>query len=711
MYFAPAYVLRAGYAEVNRIGVFLSSAMSGHKRLQMTRNIGIIAHIDAGKTTVTERILYYTGKSHKMGEVHNGEAVMDWMEQEQERGITITSAVTTCLWHDHEIHLIDTPGHVDFTIEVERSLRVLDGAIGVFCAVGGVEPQSETVWHQADRYKIPKIAFINKMDRLGADFAGVVDQMRQKLGARPLVLQMPIGMEADFAGVVDLVRMKLVRWDESTLGFVYELVDIPTEYVQDAQANRTALVESLAEHDDAIMEKYLADEMLESRDLLSAIRQATLTLKLVPVLSGSALKNKGIQLLLDAIVDFLPSPLDVPPILGQHPGTGEEQTRPSSDAKPFSGLAFKIQMDQGRKLTYVRVYSGTVSTGDTIYNVNRKQKEKVARIFQMHANKRERRAKAGAGEIVAILGLKSTRTGDSICDPEHPILLEHIEFYEPVISIAIEPRTRADEEKTLQALEKLAEEDPTFHSRQDPDTGQTILSGMGELHLDVLVNRLLREYSVQVNVGKPQVVYRETITAAIEAEATFDREIAGVPHFAQVELHLEPRPRGRGNRFRQLVRDGSIPDFFIPAVEEGVMESLESGVIAGYPMVDVEAALIGGTFRDQTSSELAFKVAASNALQEGCRKAQPELLEPIMSVEVIVPEEFTGEVINDLTTRKGKIEGVDSKRSVKIIDATVALSQMFGYSTSLRSASQGRATFTMQFSHFDRLVEKKELYF
>jgi len=684
--------------------------MSERKRLQTTRNIGIIAHIDAGKTTVTERILYYTGKSHKMGEVHNGEAVMDWMEQEQERGITITSAVTTCLWRDNELHLIDTPGHVDFTIEVERSLRVLDGAIGVFCAVGGVEPQSETVWHQADRYKIPKIAFINKMDRLGADFSGVVDQMRQKLGARPLVVQMPVGAEADFAGVIDLVKMKLVRWDESTLGLVYELVDIPSEYIKDAQANRTALLESLAELDDTIMEKYLADEVLEPHDLLSAIRQATLKLNLVPVLCGSALKNKGVQLLLDAIVDFLPSPLDVPPVAGQNPQTGEEETRASSDAEPFSGLAFKIQMDQGRKLTYVRVYSGTVSSGAQVYNVSRKQKEKVARIFQMHANKRERHTKAGAGEIVAIMGLKSTRTGDTICAPEHPILLEHIEFYEPVISIALEARTRADEDKTLQALEKLAEEDPTFISRQDPDTGQTIISGMGELHLDVLVNRLLREYSLQVNVGKPQVVYRETITVAAGAEATFDREIAGISHFAQVELHLEPRSRGKGNRFRQLVRDGSIPDSFIPAVEEGIMESLESGVIAGYPVVDVEVAVIGGTFREQTSSELAYKVAASTALQEGCRKGQPELLEPIMSVEIIVPEEFTGEVINDLNARKGKIEGVHSKRSVKIIDAIVALSQMFGYSTALRSASQGRATFTMQFSHFDSLVEKKELY-
>ncbi len=684
--------------------------MSERKRLQRTRNIGIIAHIDAGKTTVTERILYYTGKSHKMGEVHNGEAVMDWMVQEQERGITITSAVTTCLWRHHELHLIDTPGHVDFTIEVERSLRVLDGAIGVFCAVGGVEPQSETVWHQADKYRIPKIAFINKMDRLGADFSGTVNQMREKLGARPLLLQMPLGAEADFAGVIDLLKMQAVRWDDSTLGLVYEFTPIPPEYVEDAKANRTDLLESLAEVDDAIMEKYLADDMLGPEQLLPAIRQATLKLDLVPVLCGSALKNKGIQLLLDAIVDLLPSPLDVPAVAGHHPESGEDEIRASSDAEPFAGLAFKVQMDQGRKLTYVRVYSGTVSAGSQVYNVNRNQKEKIARLFQMHANKREKRAKVGAGEIVAMVGLKSTSTGDTICDPEHPILLEHIEFYEPVISIAMEPRTRADEEKTLQSLEKLAEEDPTFHFRQDPDTGQTIISGMGELHLDVLVNRLLREYSVQVNVGKPQVVYRETVTTAVEVESTFDREIAGVPHYGRVELHLEPRPRGKGNLFRALVRDGSIPESFIPAVEEGVIQSLESGVIAGYPIVDVEVAVIGGTFKEQTASELAFKVAASTALQEGCRKAQPQLLEPIMSVEIIVPEEFTGEVINDLNARKGKIEGVHSKRSVKIIRATVALSQMFGYSTALRSASQGRATFTMQFSHFDTLVEKKELY-
>lgn len=685
--------------------------MSGVKRLQKTRNIGIIAHIDAGKTTVTERILYYTGKSHKMGEVHDGEAVMDWMEQEQERGITITSAVTTCLWRDYEFHLIDTPGHVDFTIEVERSLRVLDGAIGVFCAVGGVEPQSETVWHQADKYRVPKIAFINKMDRLGADFTGAVDQMRDKLGTRPLVLQIPMGSEADFVGVIDLLRMQAVLWDESTLGLAYEFTAIPPEYEEQARANRTELLESLAELDDTIMEKYLADEVLEPEDLLPVVRQATLKLKLVPVLCGSALKNKGIQLLLDAIIDFLPSPLDVEAVSGQHPETREKETRASSDNEPFAGLAFKIQMDQGRKLTYVRVYSGTVSAGAEVYNVNRKQKEKVARIFQMHANKRERRAKAGAGEIVAMVGLKSTTTGDTICAPNNPILLEHIEFYEPVISIAMEPRTRADEDKTIQSLEKLAEEDPTFHFRQDPDTGQTIISGMGELHLDILVNRLLREYAIQVNVGKPQVVYRETITRSAEVKSSFDREIAGVPHYAQVELHLEPRPRGKGNLFRDLVRDGSLPKSLIPAVEEGVVESFESGVIAGYPVVDVEVAVIGGIYKEQTASELAFKVAASTALQEGCRKAQPQLLEPIMSVEIIVPEEFTGEVINDLNIRKGKIEGIHSRRSVKIIHATVALSQMFGYSTALRSASQGRATFTMQFSHFDSLVEKKELFF
>lgn len=549
------------------------------------------------------------------------------------------------------------------------------------------------------------------MDRLGADFSGAVEQMREKLGAKPLVLQIPMGAEAEFSGVIDLLRMQAVNWDDSTLGFVYEYSPIPPELAEDAKANRVELLESLAEFDDTIMEKYLADEILGPEDLRPVIRQATLDLKVVPVLCGSALKNKGIQLLLDAIVDFLPSPLDVAAVVGHHPESGEEDIRASSDKEPFAGLAFKIQMDQGRKLTYVRIYSGTVSVGATVYNANRKHKEKVARIFQMHANKRERLSKAGAGEIVVMVGLKSTITGDTICNPAHPILLEHIEFYEPVISIAMEPRTRADEDKTLPSLEKLAEEDPTFHFRQDPDTGQTIISGMGELHLDILVNRLLREYSMQVNVGKPQVVYRETITAAVEAEATFDREIAGDPHFARVELHLEPRPRGKGNFLRQLVRDGSVPASFLPAVEEGIMESLESGVIAGYPMVDVEVAVIGGTSREQTASELAFKVAASTALQEACRKAQPQLLEPIMSVEIIVPEEFTGEVINDLNIRKGKIERVDTKRSVKVMHATVALSQMFGYSTALRSASQGRATFTMQFSHFDSLVEKKELYF
>ncbi len=683
--------------------------MSERKRLQRTRNIGIIAHIDAGKTTVTERVLFYTGKSHKMGEVHDGEAVMDWMEQEQERGITITSAVTTCLWRDHELHLIDTPGHVDFTIEVERSLRVLDGAIGVFCAVGGVEPQSEKVWHQADKFQIPKIAFINKMDRLGADFSGTVQQMHEKLGAQPLVLQIPMGSEADFAGSIDLVRMRAVRWDESTLGIDYEFTPIPAEYVDKAKENRIELLESLAELDDAIMEKYLADEPIDPENLFPVIRRATLDLKVVPILCGSALKNKGIQPLLDAIVDFLPSPLDVAAVVGQHPKSGEKEVRTSGDQEPFAGLAFKVQMDQGRKLTYVRIYSGSVVAGSAVYNANREKKEKIARIFQMHANKRDRRPRAGAGEIVVMVGLKETTTGDTICDPQHPILLEHIEFYEPVISIAIEPRTRADEEKTLQSLEKLTQEDPTFRFHQDPDTGQTIISGMGELHLDIIVNRLLREYSLQVNVGMPQVVYRETITASVEAEFTFEREIAGVPHYARVELHLEPRSRGAGNLFRELVRDESIPPSIIPAVEEGVMESLEHGVVAGYPMVDVEVAVIGGTFKEQTATELAFKVAASSALQEGCRKAKPLLLEPIMSVEIIVPEEFTGEVINDLSMRKGKIEAVNTKRSVKVIRSTVALSQMFGYSTTLRSASQGRATFTMQFSHFDNLVEPKGL--
>jgi elongation factor G len=681
--------------------------MSELKRLQRTRNIGIIAHIDAGKTTVTERILYYTGKSHKMGEVHDGEAVMDWMEQEQERGITITSAVTTCFWRDYELHLIDTPGHVDFTIEVERSLRVLDGAIGVFCAVGGVEPQSETVWHQADKYRVPKIAFINKMDRLGADFPGTVQQIRHKLGARPLVLQMPMGAETDFAGVIDLLRMQAVRWDDSTLGLIYHLLAIPHEYLEEALLRREELLEAVAELDDGLMEQYLADAPLRLEDLLPVIRRATLDLKVVPVLCGSALKNKGIQLLLDAIVDFLPSPLDVAAIVGHNPKSGQQEVRTSSDRQPFAGLAFKINMDQGRKLTYIRVYSGSVTVGSEVYNANKSETEKVARIYQMHANKRERHSQAATGEIVAMVGLKRSSTGDTLCDPEHPILLERMEFYEPVISIAMEPRTRADEEKILQALEKLAEEDPTFHFHQDPDTGQTIISGMGELHLDILVDRLLREYFVQVNVGKPQVVYRETITAAQESAGTFDREIAGVHHYAQVQLHLEPRPRGKGNRFRDLVRDGSIPQPYIAAIEEGVVESLESGVIGGYPMIDVEVAVIGGTFREQAASELAFKVAASTGLQEGCRQAQPQLLEPIMAVEIIVPEEFTGEVINDLNARKGKIEAVLAKRSVKVIRATVTLSQMFGYSTALRSASQGRATFTMQFSHYDKLAEKR----
>jgi elongation factor G len=531
--------------------------------------------------------------------------------------------------------------------------------------------------------------------------------MREKLGARPVVLQLPLGIETEFAGVIDLVRMEAVHWDDRTLGVLYESSEIPSEHREEARAGRERLLDALAEFDDGIMERYLSDLPLGPDHLLPVIRQATLELKAVPVLCGSALRNKGIQLLLDAIVDFLPSPLDVPAVVGYHPETGDEETRKSGDSEPFAGLAFKVQMDQGRKLTYVRVYSGTVRTGSDVFNTNKGEIEKVARIFQMHANKRERRSEASAGEIVALVGLRRTTTGDTVCDPERPLLLERMEFFEPVISIAMEPRTRADEERTAQALEKLAEEDPTFRHHQDPDTGQTIVSGMGELHLEILVDRLLREYSVQVNVGKPQVVYRETITKAVEAEGMFDREIAGAHHYGRVELHLEPRRRGKGNLFRDLVRDGSVGPAFMAAVEQGVMEGLESGVVAGYPVVDVEVAAIGGTYREQSASELAFKVAASTTLQEGLRQGQPQLLEPIMAVEVIVPEEFTGEVINDLNMRKGKIEGIFTKRAVKIVRATVPLSHMFGYSTALRSASQGRATFTMQFSHYDSLVEKR----
>lgn len=669
------------------------------------RNIGIIAHIDAGKTTVTERILYYTGRSHKMGEVHDGQAVMDWMPDEQERGITITSAVTTCHWKNAEIHIIDTPGHVDFTIEVERSLRVLDGAIGVFCAVGGVEPQSETVWHQADKYRVPKIAFVNKLDRVGANFFRTVGMIRDRLRANPLVVEIPVGTEDAFQGVIDLLRMKYLIWGDETLGATFEEVDIPEDLKDTAREHRDRLLETVAEVDDGIMEAYLAETPVTVEMLLPAIRKATIGLKLVPVFCGAALRNKGIQPLLDGIVNFLPSPLDTPPVQGMDPDSGQlRQARPSN-SDPFVALVFKVMMDQGRKLSYVRVYSGRLHVGDEVANAGKKKKEKVARILAMHANKRQRINEVRAGNIVGIVGLKVSETGDTLCDPSTAIVLEQIEAYEPVISVAVEPKTHADQEKLGQALAKLEAEDPTFKVKHDDETGQTIISGMGELHLEILVNRLKREFNTQVNVGKPQVVFKESIAATAEAEAVFDKEVGGIHHFGQVKLSLTPLKRGQGNSFGSKVTEEVLPPEFIPVVRKGVMESLASGVVLGYPVLDIEVSLMDAVFKESAGSELAFQVAASMACKEGLRQGKPFLLEPIMAVEIIVPEGFMGEVIGEINARGGKIDDLHPRGSLQVIQATVPLSKMFGYSTALRSASQGRGTFSMHFSHYDTAVD------
>jgi len=666
-----------------------------------------MAHIDAGKTTATERILYYTGRSYKMGEVHDGEAVMDWMRQEQERGITITSAVTTCFWKGHEIHLIDTPGHVDFTIEVERSLRVLDGAVALFDAVGGVEPQSETVWHQADKYRVPRITFINKMDRVGANFSGTVEMMKEKLGARPVLIQLPLGEEERFQGVIDLIKMKAITWDEETLGATFLEVEIPADFLPQARRYRDQLLEALVERSDPLMEKYLGGQEVSVEEIKAILREATLKFELVPVLCGAALRNKGIQPLLDAVVDYLPAPVDIPPVQGFNPKTGKQESRHSSDQEPFAALAFKIMTDEGRKLAYIRVYSGVLRTEQEVYNSTKGKRERVARLFRMHANKKERIREVRAGDIVAAAGLKETATGDTLCDSAYPIILERIDFYEPVTSVAIEPKSRADQEKLEFFLNKLAEEDPTFKAKFDEDTGQTIISGMGELHLEVIVRRLLEDFNVSVNVGRPQVVYRETITQAVEAEGKFEREIEGMVHFGHVRLRLEPSPRGLGVEFSKASADGTIPEAYISSIETGVKESTWNGVVAGYPVVDLKVSLLGGTYRQANASPLAFQVAAAMAFREGCQKAQPVLLEPIMKTEVVVPEEFLGEVIGDLSARKGQIEQIQVKGKVSVVQAFVPLKEMFGYSTDLRSLSQGRGTFTMQFHQFDRVPEKK----
>lgn len=676
-------------------------------KTEQIRNIGIMAHIDAGKTTVTERVLYYTGRSHKLGEVHDGEAVMDWMVDEQQRGITITSAVTTCQWKDKQVQIIDTPGHVDFTIEVERSLRVLDGAIAVFCAVGGVEPQSETVWRQADKYHVPRIAFVNKMDRIGADFHNTVQMMVDKLNASPVLLQIPVGAEERFAGVVDLIQMKQVTWDDETMGAAYTLSDISEDLLDEAETYRDKLIETVADHDDAIMEAYLAEEPVSNEDLVAAIRKATIGLKIVPVFCGSALKNKGVQLLLDAICDYLPSPLDVPPAQGVHPETGEPVNFEVKDSAPLSALIFKVAMMEGRKMSYARVYSGKLKVGADIFNPGLKKKEKLARILKMHANKRERLDEAGVGSIVGVVGLKDSSTGDTLCQADHPLLLERMEFYEPVISIAVEPKTVTDQDKLQAVLDKFVAEDPTLKVRIDEDTGQTLLSGMGELHLEIIISRMLREFNTEVNVGKPQVVYRETIARESHATATFDRDVAGQKHFAEVSLKLIPQDRGSGNRFRSEVTSDIIPDQYIAAIEKGVMDSFDSGTLMGYPVMDVEAVLVGGSYRDSLGSDLGYTVSASMASREAMEAGEPFLLEPIMDVEIFVPDAFMGDVIGDLNSRGGKVESISPKSGIQMIHASVALSRMFGYSTSIRSATQGRGTFSMQFSHFDKAEGKK----
>ena len=672
------------------------------QRLKKTRNIGIIAHIDAGKTTITERILYYTGRSHKIGEVHDGEAIMDWMPEEQERGITITSAATTCEWLGHTINIIDTPGHVDFTIEVERSLRVLDGAIGVFCAVGGVEPQSETVWHQADRYGVPKMAFINKMDRPGADFENAVEMIRERLGATPLVLQLPWGQEEDFQGVIDLIKMQAIVWNEDDLGASFQEVAIPESYREAALRQREEMLELLADTNDSIMERYLSEEEVDIQSIKGAIRQATIKLTLVPIFCGAALRNKGIQPLLDGIVECLPSPLDVPPITGINPKTKQPETRSVTTKEPLASLAFKVAMDQGRRMTYVRIYSGTMKTGSVVYNSTKNVTERVARAMRMHANKRERIDKALCGDIVAVMGLKETITGDTLCDKDHPLLLEAMEFDQPVISMAVEPKQVKDQERLIDTLQKIDDEDPTFRFALDEDTGQMIISGMGELHLEVLAQRLRREFSLAVNTGKPQVVYRETVSKKATTESVFDREWGGVMHFAGVTIEVSPMDRGTGNRFVNKCSNPLMTEEFIDSVDEGIREASESGVLMGYPVIDVETTLFDAALKEQFSTPLSFKIVASMAFREACESASPVLLEPIMKVEIIVPEEFVGDVINDLNTRGGKIERITTKGPAKILAAIVPLSNMFGYSTALRSSSQGRATFTMQFSHYDR---------
>ena len=674
--------------------------------LEKTRNIGIMAHIDAGKTTTTERVLFYTGKVHRMGEVDDGTATMDWMEQEKERGITITAAATTCFWRDHRINIIDTPGHVDFTVEVERSLRVLDGSIAIFCAVGGVEPQSETVWRQADKYGVPRIAFVNKMDRVGADFENVVQMMKDRLGAKPVPIQIPLGSGEFFTGLVDLVKMKAVLYDDSSLGATWEEMDIPRDLRQKAEKYRHDLVEAVSEYDDIVMGKYVEGKEPSEAEIKNALRLGTLRSAIVPVLCGAAFKNKGVQRLLDAVVDFLPSPLDVPDVEGIEPKREKVVRRKTSDDEPFSALAFKIVTDPYvGKLTYFRVYSGVARVGTYVLNPREDRKERISRILQMHANKREDREEVYCGDIAAAVGFRYTKTGDTLCDTKHPILLESMHFPEPVISVAIEPKTKADQDKLSESFSKLMDEDPTFRVRTDEETGQTIIAGMGELHLEIIVSRLLREFKVKANVGRPQVAYKETITKSVRAEGRFIRQTGGKGQYGHVVIQLEPAPRGSGFVFENMIIGGVIPKEFIPAISKGIKDAMNNGILAGYPLVDIKATLIDGSYHSVDSSEISFRVASAMALQDGLKKANPVLLEPMMKVEVVVPEEYLGDVLGDLNARRAQITGIHARKDAQIVASTVPLSEMFGYATDLRSKTQGRAVYTMQFSHYQEVSE------
>jgi elongation factor G len=677
--------------------------MSKQIGLEKTRNIGIIAHIDAGKTTTTERVLYYTGKSHKIGEVHDGNATMDWMEQEQERGITITSAATTCFWLDHQINIIDTPGHVDFTAEVERSLRVLDGAVGVFDAVSGVEPQSETVWRQASKYNVPRICFVNKMDRAGANFLGCIEQMKDKLNAKPVPIQLPLGAEADFLGVIDLLEMKAHTYsDEKNKGETFDVVDIPVEYKGQAEEYREMLIESISDVDDSIMEKFLGGEEVALDEIRAALRTGTLESRFTPILCGAAFKNKGVQQLLDAVVAYLPSPQELKTITGTNPNTQSEENRKLEVDDHFSALAFKIMTDPFvGQLAFVRVYSGELASGSYVYNSTKNTKERVGRILRMHANKREEVDVVRAGDIAAVIGLKKTYTGDTLCDKDNPIILEAITFPEPVISVAIEPKTKAEQDKLSDCLVKLLQEDPTFRVKVDSDTNQTVISGMGELHLEILVDRMRREFSLDVDVSKPQVAFKETITKVVEHENKYVKQSGGRGQYGHVVIKVEPREPGSGFEFVNKIVGGAIPREFIPAVQKGVVESMARGILCGYPAVDISVTLLDGSFHDVDSSEMAFKICASMAFQEACKKGSPQMLEPIMDVEVVTPEEFMGDVIGKINSKRGKIKDLADRAGAKVVRAEVPLSGMFGYSTDLRSATQGRASYSMEFAKYD----------